>query len=127
MKKILLSLTLITTMLFGLANSASAQTIQPRSEYDLCYVNTAGGNLNCRESASTSAKIKGQFKNGTQVTFSLFGDYDSSGNLWTEVCGKSTTGTIIDGWVMDKYLLYVSPSRMVVPDFVVNPNMPDVG
>lgn len=126
MKKSIISLCLTICMLMFLGTNASAQSIQPRSEYDLCYVNTDGGNLNCRSGPGTEYSIVGKFSNGTQLTWSVFGDVDSNNKTWTKVSGIGITGKRVSGWCQDDYLLFVSPSRNV-PAFYINSDMPDVG
>lgn len=74
MKKRILSVCLLTAIMLSAGVNVSAQTAQPRSEYDLCYVNTNGSNLNCRKGPGTEYALVGKFSNGTQLSWSIFGD-----------------------------------------------------
>lgn len=98
-----------------------------RAEYDLCFVNTDGGNLNCRAYAGEEYAIVGKFANGTRLSWSVFGEPDSQGRDWTAVSGPDINGEHISGWVLDSYLRYERPSRSIQHNIVVNPLMPDVG
>lgn len=124
-RKTVTSLCLAMMMVLMMGMSAFAQSAQPRSDYSNCYVNTEGGNLNCRKGPGTEYEIVGKFKNGTQLSWSVFGKTDSLGRPWTQVSGKDVNGKQISGWVLDSYLRY-EDSRSIV-NVIIDENMPDVG
>lgn len=101
----------------------------PRSDPDMCFVDTDGGNLNCRSGAGEEYALRGKFANGTQVFYSLMtGDKeDSLGRTWMNVSGKSTTGSKIEGWVLLEYLRFESPYKSAYAIPIINKFAPDIG
>lgn len=125
-KKITLCTIIMAMLTLSIGMTAFAKPV-PR-EYDLCFVNTDGGNLNCRKDAGEEYAIVGKFKNGTQLSWSVFGKFDSQGRDWTAVSGPDINGKRISGWVLDSYLRFERPSlRNVQHNVIINPGMPDVG
>ena len=118
-RKLVMGLSLVLAMTFLIGTTSFA------GEYSLCFVNTEGGNLNCRSGPGTEYSIVGKFKNGTQLGWSIFGGIDSLGREWTYVDGKDINGKLIMGWVLDSYLRYEDNPNSIIPAYK-NENMPDV-
>lgn len=134
MKKIVkvgsIFLTMALLVMVGTPTQTYAREMPYVAEYDDCYVNTDGGNLNCRTNAGVEYPIVGKFKNGTKLAWSIFGKNDSLGRSWTQVSGKDINGKTISGWVLDSYLKFVTPSSLrsnILENFIIDIHKPDVG
>lgn len=59
------SLLIAATLSMGIMAMNSYAAPQPKSDPDLCFVNTDGGNLNGRENPGVQYKIICKYANGT--------------------------------------------------------------
>ncbi len=127
--KRIVSLLLAATLSMGIMAISSYAAPQPKSDPDLCFVNTDGGNLNGREKPGVQYKIICKYANGTQLGWSVMPSenaYDDQGRSWMRVSGKTTTGTRKTSWVLEEYLRFESPySLRTAP--AINSGAPDVG
>jgi hypothetical protein len=121
-------LVLVTILTLIIGNLVYAQSVPFCDERDLCFVNTQGGNLNCRKGAGEEYEIVGKFKNGTELSWSIFLERDSQGRTWVGVSGIDINGKLISGYVLESYLRFERPEcrTMNLPVYI-NFDMPDVG
>lgn len=112
-----------------LALGISSYAVETRSDPDMCFADTGGGNLNGRSGPGTEYKIICKYPDGTQLFYSLLTgwDTDSEGVEWVEVRGKTTTGEKKTAWVSTEYVRFESPYRLRLLPIPMDTNEPDVG